>query len=170
MFRQDERFIAVDLPYATEGFSLVVLTTKGKAVPPKELAAAQSWLTGAGFSEKEGEVSLPRFGFSQAADLLEAVDKLGLKPARSSTTAFAGLSPAPQAVSAISQKAIIAVNEKGTEAAAATAVVTARGLNTDAVKMVVDKPFMFALRQQGSGLVLILGYVGDPTGAPVPKS
>jgi serine protease inhibitor len=49
-------------------------------------------------------------------------------------------------------------------------VVTARGLNTDTVKMVVDKPFMFALRQQSSGLVLILGYVGDPSGAPVPKS
>jgi serpin B len=170
MFRQDERFIAVDLPYATEGFSLVVVTTRNKAATPKELAAAQSWLTGGGFSEKEGEVSLPRFGFSQAADLLEAVDKLGLKPARSSKTAFGGLSPAPQAISAISQKAIIAVNEKGTEAAAATAVVTARGLNTDTVKMVVDKPFMFALRQQGSGLVLILGYVGDPTGAPIPKS
>ncbi len=170
LFRQDERFVAVDLPYATEGFSLVVVTTRDKPAAPKDLAAAQSWLTGGGFSEKEGEVSLPRFGFSQGADLLQAADKLGLKPARSSRAAFAGLSPAPQAISAISQKAIIAVDEKGTEAAAATAVVTARGLNTDTVKMVVDKPFMFALRQQSSGLVLILGYVGDPSGAPVPKS
>ena len=36
--------------------------------------------------------------------------------------------------------------------------------------MVVDKPFLFALATRERGLVLILGYVGDPTGAPVPKS
>jgi serpin B len=170
MFREDDRFVAVDLPYATPGFSLVVVTTKDRPAAPKEIAAAQSWLTGAGFVEKAGEVSLPRFAFSEAADLLEAVDKLGLKPARTSKAAFAGLSPAPQSIAAITQKAVIAVDEKGTEAAAATAVVTARGLSSDLVKMVVDKPFLFALRDQRSGLVLILGYVGDPTGAPLARS
>ena len=170
MFRQDDRFLAVDLPYATAGFSLVVLTTKDKPAGPTDFAEASAWLTGTGFSESQGEVSLPRFGFSQASDLLEVLDKLGLKPARSSKTAFSGLSPSPQAIAAIAQKAIIAVDEKGTEAAAATAVVTARGISTSNVQMLVDKPFLFALRQDTTGLVVILGYVGDPTSAQVPKS
>ena len=47
---------------------------------------------------------------------------------------------------------------------------TARGISTSNVQMLVDKPFLFALRQDTTGLVVILGYVGDPTSAQVPKS
>jgi hypothetical protein len=47
---------------------------------------------------------------------------------------------------------------------AATAAVTKRSFTADFVKMTVDKPFLFALRDQTSGLILLAGYVGDPTG------
>ena len=58
----------------------------------------------------------------------------------------------------------LAINEQGTEAAAATAVTTRTAsirlkLNDD--KLSVDKPFIFALRDKVSGLVLVSGYVGS---------
>jgi serpin B len=47
--------------------------------------------------------------------------------------------------------------------AAATAVETMRSMPTEYVKMVVDKPFVFALRDQRTGLILLMGYVERPT-------
>ena len=67
-------------------------------------------------------------------------------------------------MSSVVQKVFLAINEQGTEAAAATALTTRTAmirmkLNED--RLVVDKPFMFALRDKISGLVLVSGYVGS---------
>jgi serine protease inhibitor len=164
LFRQDDRFVAVDLPYATAGFSLVGGTTKAAPARVTEFADASGWLAGVSFGPSEGQVALPRFSLEDSADLLGALDGLGLKKARLSPTAFVGLSPVPQVIAQVLQKTIIKVDEEGTEAAAATAVVTKRSFTADFVKMTVDKPFLFALRDQTSGLILLAGYVGDPTG------
>ena len=56
---------------------------------------------------------------------------------------------------------MIDADEEGAEAAAATAVIVGRSLEIDdAYHMVVDKPFLFALRDRQSGLILVAGYVG----------
>jgi len=61
------------------------------------------------------------------------------------------------------QKFDLRLDEGGTEAAAATAVVTTRSLPMPApIKMTVDKPFVFALRDQKAGFILFMGYVGTP--------
>lgn len=169
-FRQDDRFIAVELPYANERFSLVVATSKDKPAPVSEFAAIAGWLAGPGaghdFKELPGEVSMPKFGVNTRADLLGALDELGLMPARRSDTAFEGLTPVATDIVQIVQRSVIRLDEAGTEAAAATAVIgLARGARVDPVervKMVVDKPFLFALRERESGLILLCGYVGRP--------
>ena len=120
------------------------------------------WLTGDGFEQRPGELSLPRFALTSSADLLHALDALGLHPARASPGALAGLSPTPMSIAQVLQRTEIRVDEAGTEAAAATAVMTTRAVATDFVKMTVDKPFMFALRDAQSGLVLLTGYVDNP--------
>jgi serine protease inhibitor len=66
-------------------------------------------------------------------------------------------------ITRIVQKLELRLGEEGTEAAAVTAVMTTRSLATpDHVKMIVDKPFVFALRDRGTGLILFMGYVGAP--------
>jgi serpin B len=91
---------------------------------------------------------------------------MGLEPARRSDTAFEGLTPTATDIVQILQRCVIRLDEAGTEAAAATAVVgLARGARpdpTDRVRMNVDKPFMFALRDRETGLLLLTGYVGKP--------
>jgi serine protease inhibitor len=165
LFRQDEHFVAIDLPYASDGFSMVFVTTRDQSARAGEFARVASWLTGDGFAELRGELALPRFSLSGSAELVGALDALGLRRARTSPTALRGLSPMPQTISRVVQKTELRVDEAGTEAAAATAVTTTRSLQTDYVKMVVDKPFVFALRDGKTGLILMSGYVGRPASA-----
>ena len=67
-------------------------------------------------------------------------------------------------ISAVIHQANIDVDEKGTEAAAATAVVIrATSAPVDMVTLTVDHPFLFALRDMESGAVLFLGRIVDPS-------
>lgn len=59
-------------------------------------------------------------------------------------------------------QATIDVDEKGTEAAAATAVSVGR-VSRPSGSLVVDRPFLFAIRDDATGAVLFVGRVTDPT-------
>jgi len=162
-FRQDDRFIATDLGYANENFRLVVITTKAAPAQPQEFSGVAGWLGGQGFEAQTGEIGLPKFTLSAGAELLSPLDAFGLAPARHSADAFEGFSDEALLIARIVQKIELRVNEEGTEGAAVTAVVTTRGLGMpDHIRMIVDKPFVFALRDDKTGLILFMGYVGAP--------
>jgi len=77
--------------------------------------------------------------------------------------ALSGFSAMSLMITRVVQKLDLRLNEEGTEAAAATAVVTTRSLGTKGqIRMIIDKPFMFALRDQKTGLILFMGYVNVP--------
>jgi len=163
-FRQDDRFIAAELGYANENFKLVVATTKSAPAQPQEFTAVSSWLDGRGFDAENGEIAIPKLKLSASGELLQPLDTMGLFLARHSPRALQGFSDAPLEIARIFQKIELRVNEEGTEGAAATAVMTTRGIKlaTDHIKMVVDKPFVFALRDEKTGFILFMGYVGVP--------
>jgi serpin B len=160
-FRRERNFIAIDLPFADERFSLVVVTTTDKPAPVREFAPVASWLSGAGFAPRSGDLALPRFSASGREDLMPTLDALGLGKARHSATALQGFSPSTR-LSQVIQHAVIEVDEEGAEAAAATAVMASRALETvDGIHMVVDKPYLYALRDSATSLILAAGYVGQ---------
>jgi serpin B len=163
-FRQDDRFIAAELGYANENFRLVVATTKDAPAKPQDFAGVAGWLNGQGFQALEGEIALPKLTLSARDELLPPLDALGLAAARHSPDALEGFSDEPLIISRILQKVELRVNEEGTEGAAVTGVMTMRGLSMQGqrIKMVVDKPFVFALRDEKTGLILFMGYVGAP--------
>jgi serpin B len=78
---------------------------------------------------------------------------------------FSGITTAEKLViSNVIHQANIDVDEKGTEAAASTAVVMrATAMPAEPVAFRADRPFLFALRDVPSGAVLFLGRVGDPS-------
>jgi serine protease inhibitor len=164
LFRQNSKFVAVELPYAADDYKLVVITTKVGSAQARAFASVAQWLGGHDFVRQAGELAMPKFSSSETAELIDPLDALGLREARKKSNALGGFSPVPQAVSRIIQKTELRINEEGTEAVAATAVTTTRSISPQAeyVKMVVDKPFVFALRDQRTGLVLLTGYVGKP--------
>jgi serpin B len=162
-FRQDERFIASELGYAHDDFKLVVVTTKTAAVGAAEFAPVAGWLGGQGFETRNGEIAMPKLSLSSVQELLQPLDAMGLRLARQRKDALEQFSDEDLVISRVVQKLELRLSEEGTEAAAATAVVTTRSLAPDDhVKMIVDKPFVFALRDRKTGLILFMGYVGAP--------
>jgi len=162
-FRQDERFIASELGYAHDDYKLVVVTTKAAPASPADFAPVAGWLGGQGFETRNGEIAMPKLSLSSVEELLRPLDAMGLRAARQRKDALEQFSDEDLIVSRVVQKLELRLSEEGTEAAAATAVVTTRSIAPDDhIKMIVDKPFVFALRDRKTGLILFMGYVGAP--------
>ena len=72
----------------------------------------------------------------------------------------------PVWISSVKHKTFVDVNEKGTEAAAATSVemrATAMPVSRPPFEMIVDRPFVFAIRDNKSGALLFIGAITDPS-------
>ena len=115
-------------------------------------------------------LKLPRFKTTQECQLADILSRLGMPGAfRADRADFSGMTGAKDLfISAIIHKAFIDVNEKGTEAAAATAVVmaatAARPLKPkEPERFIADHPFMFLIRDNQSGAILFMGRIVDPT-------
>jgi serpin B len=121
-----------------------------------------------GLAPRQINLALPRFRVTSTFDLPPALAALGITLARQRGQAdFSGITTAERLfIGRAVHQAYIDVDEQGTEAAAATAVVvmTARALVADPpVEVTVDRPFLFAITDTVSGLPLFLGRVTDPT-------
>jgi serpin B len=107
-------------------------------------------------------LSLPRFALEYDAFLNEALDAMGMGVAFGPAADFTRLSPIGDrlGIDFVRQKTFIEVDEAGTRAAAVTAV----GIGLESfIGLVVDRPFVFALRERLSGTILFIGLVEDPT-------
>jgi serine protease inhibitor len=165
-FRRTGRFVAANLPYNGDRFALTVVTTSDRPAKLQEFAEVVPWLNGEGFEPKLVDLALPRFKLEGSESLLDAAKTIGLSKGMDSTTAFEGFSPLPQKIEDILQKTYLRIDEEGTEAAAVTTVI----IRTESMhppanseKLVVDKPFLFALRDNETGLILMSGYIARPT-------
>ncbi len=116
------------------------------------------------------DLSLPRWKFLVGALLSDALVELGMKTAFDSETAdFSGMTTEDEIfVGNVLQQVFIAVDEAGTEAAAATAVTMGTtSVPTDPPPpLVVDRPFLFVIHDLEHGTPLFLGKVVDPREQP----
>ena len=104
------------------------------------------------------DVSMPRFRLADDNSLKDALTSLGMGIAFSDGADFSRIANAALTISRVQQKSWLDVNEEGTEAAAATVV----GIGTTSsapVSFVVDRPFVFAIRERFSGAILFIGKV-----------
>lgn len=114
------------------------------------------------------EVHLPRFGIESMCLLEDVLTQMGMRQAFSAEDAnFLQMSDNPEGlyVGSVIHKAFVEVNEKGTEAAAATGIVMAAGCIMDEPepKLVrVDHPFLFLIRDRQTGLIHFIGRVVTP--------
>jgi serpin B len=163
-FRAERGFIGVDLPFAGDRYSMTIVTSTDKPKALMDFAPVKDWLSGADFEPRRGDVALPRYSLETQSDLMPSL-RADLEDGLKSPTAFSAFG-AGVTIEGILQRAKIEVDEQGATAAAATGVFAARALvDDDVLHMVVDKPYLFALRDRQSGFILIVGYV-----AKAPKS
>lgn len=117
-----------------------------------------------GLAPRYVSLGLPRFEFRSAATLNAPLGRLGMPTAFTDRADFSGISPRERLLlKAVVHEAFIAVDEEGTEAAAATAVIGgATGGPSDIVTLTVDRPFIFLIRDDETGAILFMGRVLDP--------
>ena len=166
-YLRGDGYQAVLLPYRDIGLAMAVVLPDGPlpALRPKVTAAGLGGLLG-GTARHQVALSLPRFRLEAAFDLIPALRRLGVTEAFGDDADFGGITDAePLRIGAVVHKAYIDVDEHGTEAAAATAVVMAGMAAFRApppVTMVVDRPFLFAIIDTATSLPLFLGQVSHP--------
>jgi serpin B len=154
----------LELPYNNKKFSMVIVTPTSQSV--QEYAAGldsakwQSLMTG--LSGSYVDVSMPKFKFSYDKELKDVLSTLGMANAFSDLADFTRISTGGLAISEVKHKAFIEVDEEGTTAAAATSV-TFVATAVLPYNFKLDHPFIFAIREMKTGLVLFTGVVNDPT-------
>ena len=158
---------AVLLPYRDIGLAMAVVLPDGplSALRPKVAAAGLAGLL-AGMARHQVTLSLPRFRLEAAFGLVPVLRRLGVTAAFGDNADFSGITGAePLRIGAVAHKAYIDVDEHGTEAAAATAIVMqsmAAFRPPPPVTMVVDRPFLFAIVDTATSRPLFLGQVSRP--------
>jgi serpin B len=166
-YLRGDGYQAVLLPYRDIGLAMAVVLPDGPmaALRPKAAAAGLSGLL-AGASRHRVALSLPRFRLEASFDLIPVLRRLGVTAAFGNRADFGGITDTVALkIGAVAHKAHIDVDEHGTEAAAATAVlaVALSAFATPPVTMTVDRPFLFAIVDTGTGLPLFLGQLSRPT-------
>ena len=168
-YREDAGFQAVVIPYGNGGFAaVVVLPRPGLDVTDalRRLASDSSWLNGRGFDRARGSLVLPRMVLRGDVSLLPILHDVGLEAALNVPGGFAGIAAPPPRLNEVVHRTLLEVDEKGTEAAAATAAISTRAALPEeetAFEMRVDRPFAFAIRHVPSGGLLFAAWVAMPT-------
>lgn len=167
-YAEAEGVQALQLPYAGKEVSMVVVLPKDAGgLPGLEKSLTPAILTDwiARMRTSRVIASLPRFKATSQFRLKETLEQLGMKTAFSSEADLSGITGQRDLViSDVIHKAFVDVNEEGTEAAAATAVVIARtAAPLRPLTFKADHPFVFLIRDNRTGSILFLGRLSDPT-------
>jgi serpin B len=109
------------------------------------------------------QVSLPKFKINSKFNLSRTLQRLGMTDAFNSKADFSGIDGTKNlSLDSVIHQAFVEVNEKGTEAAAATAIFMTRGLAPKVPEFRADHPFIFLIRHNDSGNILFMGRVVNP--------
>lgn len=160
--RSDVR--AVELPYAGGELSMVVLLPQAGAFEPfvQEFDAAELDAILGDIKPMHVRLAMPKFRLDAAFRLKDALMELGMVDAFGEAD-FSGMDGTRELfVREVCHEAYIAVDEAGTEATGASAVVMERKGPRTEQEVRVDRPFVFLIRDIETGAILFLGHVVDP--------
>jgi serine protease inhibitor len=168
-------FLMLELPYKGKELSMVIIVPRaaaGLALLERRMTARNlnAWIRQ--LQERSVEVFVPKFKLETAYKMSQELKAMGMARAFSGAQ-FDGICASPDPkhalfISEVFHKAFVEVNEQGTEAAAATAVLTAPGAPPPPTMVPftptfrADKPFLFLIRDRQSGCILFLGRVINP--------
>jgi len=160
-----------ELPYSNNKYSMVIVTPAssigGSGTTISQLAAWLDSLQWETWMSKlqpcNGVVTMPKFTFSYGNTLNNALTSLGLGIAFGDGADFSLINPtAKLQISQVVHKAFVAVDESGTTAAAATSVGVIATATGPQYNPTFDHPFIFAIREMNSGLILFIGTMNNP--------
>jgi len=168
VYRNDYK--AIEMPYGRTNFTMVVIVPQGTLSSFYTSFTHQSWsqLT----AELDGKaefgktiVFMPKFKFDYEKYLNDQLISMGMVDAFSQYKAdLSGISDNQIYVSFVKQNTFVEVDEEGTEAAAVTtiAIFDTVSMPPKPTTFVIDKPFIFAIRERTTNVLLFIGQVVNP--------
>jgi serpin B len=167
-FFQDPQLAAIQMTYKSSDLAmLILLPNRNDGLPGLErnLDITQLSQVITGLTFQPVAISLPQFKITASFDASAALKSLGIKAAFTDKADFSGMDGKHDLyLSAVVHQAYVAVDENGTEAAAATAMV----FRATAIQMPppvtfnADHPFLFLIRDTKTGMILFMGRVQNP--------
>ncbi|GAB0183699.1 heterochromatin-associated protein MENT-like [Grus japonensis] len=167
-------FKVIELPYLKRELSMFILlpddikdSTTGLEQLERELTYEKlsEWTDSKKMTETFVDLCLPKFAMKETFELSGNLISMGMRSAFGSNADFSGMAEKGKVgISKILHKSFVAVDEKGTEAAAATAVIPVTSLPIGHVlKFKADHPFYFFIRHNISKIILFFGRFCSPT-------
>jgi serpin B len=165
-YAEGSNYQALELPYVSDAVRMLLILPAEGALSEVADSLGETFFqqVRAALTNYSVVVTLPRFSFEFEQPLKEPLSALGMPGAFLDAADFSGIAGGtePLHISDVYHKAFVAVDEQGTEAAAATAVVVL----TESVKPIAettfDRPFIFAILDDPTGQILFLGQLADP--------
>ncbi|MFB9843091.1 serpin family protein [Mucilaginibacter ginsenosidivorans] len=161
----DNNVQLIELPYSNEKYSMVIALpnenkTLADLIPMLNSDNWNDWVSK--LSPTKRSIYIPKFTFTYSVNLNSTLTNLGMGVAFTKAADFTRINPAGNLlITKVLHKAYVGVDESGTEAAGATSVGV--GTTTAQQPMLVNKPFVFVIREMKTGLILFTGTVNDPT-------
>jgi serine protease inhibitor len=169
-YYQNQDFQAIRLPYGKQGElgMYIFLPQKNSNLEQFQqqlnLANWQEWLSQ--MRSQPGKVSLPKFKLQYETELKDVLASLGMGQVFDASQAdFSAMTNSRVALNTVKHKAVMEVNEEGTEAAGATSFgiqITSATPQNQAFEMNINRPFFFAIRDDITETVLFMGNVVEP--------
>jgi len=159
----------LEMPYSGEETSMLVLLPKDHNLEEIEeqltLENLNTWQEN--LQEKEVRVYFPKFKLETKYFLRDILSQMGMPIAFTGFADFSGMTGKKDLmIDQVIHQAFVEVDEKGTEAAAATAVImllTAMPEGPVIPVFKADRPFIFLIQEKETGVILFMGRVADPT-------
>jgi len=154
-YKGNKKSMIIILPKETDGWKLV-----GRVLTPQRLN-----IISGSMEDKEVEMAIPKFTFENQFNLKETLIQMGMKIPFSNDADFTGMTASNDLkIDEVIHKAFIEVNESGTEAAAATAVIMVlkSALQEETIRFTANHPFIYFIMDKTTGGIIFMGRLVNP--------
>ena len=170
LYGSGEGYQSVSIPYAGDAAMVVILPDDGRfnevaaRLDPKEIARLHN-----SRGLRRVDLTFPKFEFRSNLGLNPILQSLGMtkafeSPGPENGADFTGITAVKELfIAEVIHQAFVKVDEEGTEAAAATAImIEATSAGPEPATVVIDRPFLFYIEHTSTGEILFMGQVVDP--------
>ncbi|NIM97312.1 MAG: serpin family protein [candidate division Zixibacteria bacterium] len=167
----DDDFVAVDMPYGDGKFSMTIFLPDwdknvDDLIDRLDQENYDLWISSLSTPDDSFDVYLPKFKLEYSLKLNKVLAALGMGIALAQGADFSRMYRGGGVwIDEVIHKTFVEVNEEGTEAAAVTCVSMTSSLPQGLTSFLVNRPFMFVIRESESGTILFIGKIVNPDSA-----
>jgi serpin B len=156
---------AVQLPYRGGRLAALIIMPTSQPISEFSASLSQAGLAHivSGLAPSALDLAMPSFSLTASHELVPTLKSLGMENAFDPGPAdFSGMTSTPLVVTDVAQKDTLRVTRWGSEASAATGISMASSARRAALALVIDRPYLFLIRDQQTGEILFEAQVVDP--------